>query len=274
MEQVFNIFEITEERVKKILSESNEPHKHDHEEILLITKGNPEHFIDFNKVSLKAPLIIYVAQGKIHRFVPDVNTRGWVIRYNSEFVPGTKFHFYSNFLDNIKCRYNTDDCFCTLIEYCRLMKSELRAEQPDFTVIKHLLMALLAKLEGEDKRHLLDGNPSKKIQLIVFENFLKILENNFRRPEDVKFYADRLNTTPRNLNLITRNIFSKSVSEIIETRKLVEAKQLLMNSEKSVSEICFELGYNEKSYFTRVFRKNTGITPTEFRKKMETIISA
>jgi AraC-like DNA-binding protein len=63
------------------------------------------------------------------------------------------------------------------------------------------------------------------------------------------------------------------VSEIIETRKLVEAKQLLMNSEKSVSEICFELGYNEKSYFTRVFRKNTGITPTDFRKKLESIIS-
>src|SRR5208283_1220807 len=103
----FNIFEITEERVKKILSEPIEPHQHDHEEILIITKGSPEHFIDFHKVSLKAPVIIYVAQGKIHKFVPDINTRGWAIRYNSEFVPGSKFHFYSNFLDSVKCRFSS-----------------------------------------------------------------------------------------------------------------------------------------------------------------------
>lgn len=272
MEQLFNIFELTENRVKTILNTLIEPHQHDHEEILIITKGNPEHFIDFNKVSLHAPLIIYVAQGKIHKFVPDLNTRGWVIRYNSEFVTGSKFHFYSNFLDNLKCRFNTNECFFTLIEYCKLMKIELRSSQPDFVVIRHLLMALLAKLEAEDKRHLLEGNPAKKIQLIVFENFLKILENNFRRPEDVKFYADRLNMTARSLNLVTQSIFNKSVSEIIESRKIVEAKQLLMNSEKTVSEICFELGYNERSYFTRVFHKNTGITPTDFRKKIKTII--
>ena len=273
MKELFNIFEITEVRVKKILSTPIEPHMHDHEEIIILIKGNPEHFIDFNKVSLAAPIIIYVAQGKIHRFVPDINTRGWVIRYNSEFVTGSRFHFYSNFLDNIKCRFDDNECFFSLIEYCRLMKIELRADPPGLNVIKHLLMALLTKLESEDKQQILEGNPSKKIQLMVFENFLKILDNNFRRPEDVKFYADRLNTTARNLNLITKSIFNKSVSELIETRKIVEAKQLLMNSEKSVSEICFELGYNEKSYFTRVFRKNTGVTPTDFRKKLETILA-
>jgi AraC family transcriptional regulator, transcriptional activator of pobA len=273
MEQLFNIFELTENRVKNILSTPIEPHQHDHEEILIITKGNPEHFIDFVKVSLKAPVIIYVAQGKIHRFVPDINTRGWAVRYSSDFVTGSKFHFYSNFLDNVKCRFDNNECFSILTEYCRLMKIEHRAVPPDFTVIRHLLQAFLAKLEAEDNRQFIQNNSSKKIQLIVFENFLKILENNFRRPEGVGFYAERLNMSARNLNIITQNIFRKSVSDVIESRKIVEAKQLLMNSEKTVSEICFELGYNEKSYFTRVFRKNTGITPTDFRKKIEKIIS-
>jgi AraC-like DNA-binding protein len=269
MDVIFNIFELTEERVKRILTLPIEPHQHDHEEILIITKGNPEHFIDFVKVSLKAPVIIYIAQGKIYKFVPDINTRGWAIRYNSEFITGSRFHFYSNFLDNVKCRFGDNQCFLTLIEYCRLMKGELISKPPDFVVIKHLLQALLAKLEAEDNRHFMLNNSSKRIQLTVFENFLKILENNFRRPEGVGFYADKLNMSTRNLNLITQSIFKKSVSEIIESRKLTEAKQLLMHSEKTVSEICFWLGYNEKSYFTRVFRKNTGLTPTEFRKKIE-----
>jgi AraC-like DNA-binding protein len=79
--------------------------------------------------------------------------------------------------------------------------------------------------------------------------------------------------SPRNLNLISQSVFGKSITEIIETRKLIEARSLLLNTGKSVSEIGYELGYNEKSYFTRVFRKKTGVTPTEFREQMYTAIS-
>jgi AraC-like DNA-binding protein len=71
----------------------------------------------------------------------------------------------------------------------------------------------------------------------------------------------------RNLNLISKNISNKSISDIIETRKLIEARQLLIDTDKSVSEIGFELGYSEKSYFTRVFHAKTGLTPSRFREK-------
>ena len=77
----------------------------------------------------------------------------------------------------------------------------------------------------------------------------------------------------RNLNIICQNILQKSVSEIIETRKLTEAKELLMNSEKTIAEIGFELGYNEKSYFSNVFKKKAGVTPSEFRNEMSKLIS-
>jgi AraC-like DNA-binding protein len=77
----------------------------------------------------------------------------------------------------------------------------------------------------------------------------------------------------RNLNLICKNNFQKSVTEIIETRKLIEAKNLLLHSEKTVSEIGFELGYNEKSYFTRVFHNKMGVTPSRFREMARSMIS-
>lgn len=76
----------------------------------------------------------------------------------------------------------------------------------------------------------------------------------------------------RNLNLICRNILQRSVSEIIETRKLTEAKNLLIHSKKTISEIGFELGYNEKAYFTKVFKKKAGVTPSEFRNEMKKIL--
>ena len=94
------------------------------------------------------------------------------------------------------------------------------------------------------------------------------MEENFRRPQGVEFYAEKLFMSTRNLNIICQNILQKSVTEIIETRKLIEAKNLLMNTDKTISEIGFELGYNEKSYFTNVFKKRTGQTPTDFREEM------
>lgn len=116
-------------------------------------------------------------------------------------------------------------------------------------------------------------NDLLKTNSITFKNFLALLENNFRRPEGVDFYAEKLFMSARNLNLICQQIMQKSVSELIETRKLIEAKNLLIYTDKTVSEIGFELGYNEKAYFTRVFKKRTGQTPTEFKEAMQKLIS-
>ena len=65
----------------------------------------------------------------------------------------------------------------------------------------------------------------------------------------------------------------QSVGEIIETRKLTEAKNLLINTNKTIAEIGFELGYNEKAYFSKVFKRKTGQTPTAFRNEMKQLIS-
>ncbi len=77
----------------------------------------------------------------------------------------------------------------------------------------------------------------------------------------------------RNLNLICQSILQQSVSEIIETRKLIEAKNLLLTTNKTISEIGFELGYQEKAYFTNVFKKKAGMTPSEFRNEIQKLIS-
>ena len=73
----------------------------------------------------------------------------------------------------------------------------------------------------------------------------------------------------RNLNIICQNILAQSVSEIIETRKLIEAKNLLISTEKTISEIAYELGYNENSYFSNVFKKKAGQSPGKFREEMK-----
>jgi AraC family transcriptional regulator, transcriptional activator of pobA len=273
MKDPFKILKITKEITEPVILNPVEPHRHDHEELLIITHGNPVHYLDFTKEIIQSPVIVYVAQGKVHNFIPDDDTQGWVIRYKNELVPQSRFNFYSNFLDQINYQLSTDYCSTTLNSLCEIMLKEYQQQPPNYQVIKHLLNALLSKLEADSKKEYLDSQSANHTQLITFNNFLKILEFNFMRSESTDFYAEKLNMSSRNLNLISQSVFGKSITEIIETRKLIEARNLLLNSGKSVSEIGYELGYNEKSYFTRVFRKKTGVTPSAYRDQMHMAIS-
>lgn len=273
MKEPFKIVKLTKEVTDNALMNPSDPHRHDHEELLIITHGNPVHFLDYTKEELQSPVIVYVAQGKVHSFIPDNKTQGWVIRYKNELVPQSRFHFYSNFLDQINYQLSEDYCSTTLNSLCEIMLREYQEETINYQVIKHLLSALLTKLEADSKKEYLDNQASSRTQMVTFNSFLKILEYNFLRPDGADFYAEKLNMSSRNLNLISQSVFGKSITEIIETRKLIEARTLLLNTGKSVSEIGYELGYNEKSYFTRVFRKKTGVTPTEFREQMHTAVS-
>lgn len=273
MEKPFEMFEITREVVDEIRSHPTNPHRHEYEELLIITCGNPAHFIDFFEETVAAPVVIYVAQGKVHEFIPDAETRGWCIRYRNDFIRESNFHFFSNYLDHINFTFDPGSCRQKIGILCELILHEFNHHPDKPDIYRHLLSALLAKLEAEGSHHLPPDLESRSPHQIAFRNFLHILEDNFTRPLGVGFYAEKLNTSVRNLNLVCQKVFGKSVSEIIETRKLIEARRLLLNSPMSISEIGYSLGYSEKSYFTRVFRKKTGLTPSDFRSTIKPTIS-
>lgn len=275
MDQLFKIYRLTAEETLRIATQPNNPHNHDYEELIVAIDGELEHFIDFATNTYTAPFVSFITKGKVHRVRPalkDGKCTMWVIRFKSEFIPETTFSLYTFFHDYATIPAQKDDCFNRLVTLCEMMNSEYSMPQPNLIIIKHLLSALFLMIEGERKK--IDPvNDIQKTNNITFKSFLALLENNFRRPEGVEFYAEKLFMSARNLNLICQQIMQKSVSELIETRKLIEAKNLLIYTDKTVSEIGYELGYNEKAYFTRVFKKRTGQTPTEFKEEMQKLIS-
>jgi len=273
MDVSISITPLTCEFLEPLALNPSEPHRHNHEELWIITHGQPEHSIDFVSEKLQSPVIVYVARGKVHSFVPDEDTRGWLIRYPEDVIPQSRFGFYSAFLDKVEFPLQEGYCSTTLHALCEILLNESTGTHPDINVLRHLLGAILSKLEGEARNDYLNVKNDHAPKAAAFNSFLQILEQNFLRPEGVEFYADKLNMSARNLNHITQAAFGKSAGEIIETRKLTEARRLLLTSAKSVSEIGFELGYAEKSYFSRVFRKKTGITPTAFREQSFALIS-
>ncbi len=275
MEQVFAIKRLGFDDIKELTDINVEPHIHDYEELIIGVEGGIEHFIDFQTRKLQAPFVSYITQGKPHVVKTSLQQGkfdGWLIMFRSEFIPETTFQLYSQYHNNANMLFAPGKYFHRMPSLCNMMHDEMQQVFPDFNVVRQLLNTLFTIIESERKKKAGEGD-LHKTQNVTFVNFLKILEDNFRRPEGVDFYAEKLFMSSRNLNLICKSILQKSVTEIIETRKLIEAKNLLLHSGKSISEIGFELGFSEKAYFTNVFKKRTGQTPSEFRKEMQILLS-
>lgn len=276
MNQLFKIFKVHEAEATKISASPDEPHQHDFEELIIGIEGQLEHFIDFKTTTLDAPLVSFVTKGKVHRVIPKLKNGKcdmWVLRFKSEFISEITFQLYANYHDHATLKLQSGECFNRLITLCEIVKGAMQQENPDLGVVKHLLSALFIMIESERNKIAPNNNGLDISQNTTLQTFLKILEENYQRPVGVEFYAEKLFMSSRNLNLICKNILQQTVTEIIETRKLIEAKNQLTHSDKNISEIGFDLGYNEKAYFTNVFKKRTGQTPSEFREEMKKLIS-
>ena len=276
MNEFFKIFKVGEAEATKISASPDEPHQHNFEELIIGIEGQLEHFIDFKTTTLDAPLVSFVTKTKVHRAIPKLKNGQcsmWVIRFKSEFIPETTFQLYASYHDHATLKLPGGSCFKRLITICEIIDEEMQEENPDLSVVRHMLSALLIMIESEKNKTIPHSNGLASTQNTTLLNFLKILEENYHRPEGVDFYAEKLFMSARNLNLICKNILNQTVSELIETRKLTEAKNQLTHSDKNISEIGFDLGYNEKAYFSNVFKKRTGQTPSEFREEMKKLLS-
>ncbi|GGB05309.1 hypothetical protein GCM10011511_30820 [Puia dinghuensis] len=91
------------------------------------------------------------------------------------------------------------------------------------------------------------------------------IEVHFRKIHNASGYAGLLHSTTSTLNRLSKLHFKKTLTNLIADRLIIEAKRELYLTAKPVKEIAFELGYDDEFYFSRFFRRQTGISPQTFR---------
>jgi len=101
---------------------------------------------------------------------------------------------------------------------------------------------------------------------ILVKNFLKLLEENYTKNLRIKDYANMLAITSNHLTETVRVSTGKTPIEFIQDKMTIEIKRLLLHTNLSISEIADKLHFSDLSYFTKFFKKNTGVTPLKFRK--------
>ncbi|WP_394363657.1 helix-turn-helix domain-containing protein, partial [Flavobacterium hydatis] len=126
-----------------------------------------------------------------------------------------------------------------------------------------LILALCSKIKSED--NLVHEEKNIHHPLIQFKD---LLENNFRKERQPSFYATQMGISPNNFSKLCKQYFLKTPSTLIQERVILEAKKLIHLSYKSMKQIAAELNFDDENYFSRYFKKHTGITPTAFRENV------
>jgi AraC family transcriptional regulator, transcriptional activator of pobA len=97
------------------------------------------------------------------------------------------------------------------------------------------------------------------------EQFKNLIQQHINQHQSIGFYADLLKVSPNHLNKIVKQATGKQASALIAEMLILEAKVLLKHTDLSMADIAFKLGFNDQSYFSRFFKKHSGISPKEYK---------
>lgn len=117
------------------------------------------------------------------------------------------------------------------------------------------------------KTQALSNPPEKDNNLIREFNFL--VEQHFKTKHTVAEYAELLNKSPKTISNIFSKIHSKSPLQYIKERRLLEARRLLTYTDMQIQEVAYEIGYEDIQAFSRFFKKQQGVSPSEFKKTLQ-----
>ena len=134
-----------------------------------------------------------------------------------------------------------------------LKRMETAYEDKDRTFLQSALDLILAQLR-----------PGGKVA-VVSERFLQLVFEKGAIPLSVAEYASQLGVTPNYLNKTVKNRTRRTAIDWIEIARLNIAKSLLKDPSISIADISARVGLPDQSYFSRFFKKKTGLTPSEFR---------
>lgn len=252
----------------------NSPHKHNTYITILFTKGSGEHLIDFETFQVKPGSIFLLNPGQVHSWKLSKEVNGFVFIHTKEFYDSIfinrkidDFPFFRLQRNNPIIYLEQDDCkrIRNLFEMIdKEFKSESRFKMTKLGSLTDLLYINLAQLyEAKEK---VQGNA--KSNYLKVKKLQKLIDENFKIKKFPTEYAELMNLSIRHLNRICQETLNKSTGDLIFDRIILEAKRMLIYSDTMISFVAEELGYEDHSYFIRLFKKKTGMSPKEFQMKI------
>ncbi len=253
----------------------NHPHKHDFYLTVLFTQGTGVHLVDFHSYKIKRGAIFMLGPGQVHHWEFSSDTKGYVLihskaLFNFQHLALESFPFFHGFKNSPFLFLETAP-FKQVKKWFQLLYEEYQAnrslKREKISSLIQLLYIDLSRLYQRQNSTLPQGKPEYSKKLMHLE---KLIEENYLNHKSAREYAAMMNISSRHLNRITQSLLAKSTTDLITERVLLEAMRILAQSPTSVANVAYHLGFEDPSYFSRLFKKKLKISPSQFCQKYHT----
>jgi AraC-like DNA-binding protein len=269
--EIIELSEIYERSDSEKITFPAKPHQIQFNNLLYITQGVGEHFIDFNTYSIQAGSVVFINKSQIHAFDLVNKPQGKLIIFTDELLDTIlstmkTTSFTPNYL--LASYSPTFTLTHNMKETCDVLLAEIEKEYqliaPNLSFLHFLFSAVLTKLTNarpQSYKQCISASRAKK-----FNQFIRLLEKNYIMTRDAKKYAEMLNMTYKSLNQICKLASNQTAKQLIDAHTILEAKRKLTIEGIRIQQLADNLGFDEVTNFVKYFKKNTLMTPSQFKK--------
>ncbi|TXI61083.1 MAG: helix-turn-helix domain-containing protein [Limnohabitans sp.] len=251
------------------------PHRHDSFiQVLYLTQGQVEVQIEHAQQTLQAPCVMLIPAGHVHGFRFSRDTQGPVVTAMQKPLESAAAVMMPALLETIRTpRLLSLHAEMRYID--QLMPLFLALEHESRTPAAgqvaagtSLLLALMVQVHrisqlSDSARSAAHYSISRKAQQI--EKFRSLLDKQFRSEHSLQPYAEQVGVSVGQLSRLCREVLGKSSLEVMNDRLIQEAQRELVYTSLPIKQLASELGFEDDAYFSRFFRKHTGVSPKAYR---------
>lgn len=249
------------------------PHKRNFFEIGVLQKntkkikiGNQTLQESNNSLAIISPFQVIEYKKKL----PSDDDIGYIIYFNASIFTNfnqsyglqNEFHFFK--IHTIPMYQLLENEFNDIITIAEELYKESRSNKANsFEIVRSLLLVLLYKVKRAtyDNKGIVTVNRFE----VIMSKFEQVILSNNHSFLSVNEYAAQMNISPVYLTECVKKTTGKSAQKIIIDYKILYAKTLLHQLDKSIADVAYALDFNEVANFNQFFKRNTGITATQFR---------
>ncbi len=238
------------------------PHRHDYHELIWMREGEAHHVVDGRPFEAGPGTVTAIARGQVHVFESAREFTGVIVRFGGELLDEGP--------PALEPTVVVPEADVDRLEAILDMLSAEVVGRPDhrrIAVQRHLLSSLVLWLERWQHAAAREDEASDAaVQL--HRRFAALLERDFAQHHDAGHYADALGVPQAALSRALAEVMGHTTKELILDRVMLEAARLLRYSDRSVSQVAFETGFDDQLYFSRAFKRSYGESPTAYRERL------